>query len=224
MYYDTVEDYRIKYDGCFTEHEGSLIKISTFYNGEVDEEEDEEPPICCEYFKYALGSDGKSVIAPPFVDKAEDIDFRLLPTGAINLPWSVIYIAKLLSSGVEKYRKIIHPKTIDVIDPFVEERVYLKRPALPCITHPVVGGAWCKSNYYSPDQAVYLVSQGKRLAAAFSKDFYVGVSLKGAGLFLYYETLRVARMNTNGHVLLRKPVHFLYEQLMEFGLTVRLMK
>lgn len=230
MYIETAEDYRIKYEGCYTKHNGTIIRMGHFYHENLNEDDYEEEEhngeefeVMCEFSYTLINNNGVSITRTDTIP-AGMVDYDLLPVGAINLKKSVIYLFNNIPDGPTKYRKLVHPNNLVLHDPFAEERTYLSLPQVPSLFNHFICKAWAEYKMFSPQEALDLVLSGKRIAAAFDKEYYIGVSLQGSGTFLFYGANRVGRVNKRGEVFLKTPVHFLYEQLVEFGFNVRLQK
>ena len=58
--------------------------------------------------------------------------------------------------------------------------------------------AWGNRVFYSATDALNSVMEHRRLGAAFTPEYFFGISLAGDGIFLYKNRKRVARVNTNG--------------------------
>jgi len=231
VYCETPNDYRIKYSSCYAkEYDRNtvvLLSDSFFYNsteetGTYDEEADPEA-IVCEYSFWNFNPEEGRTTSHSGSNLDDSIGlFDPLEFGAVNMALSTVLIESAPTTGAGKYRKLPHTANTTIFDPFVEERRFMNLYYGFKLNNPFVLSAWYNNRMFSAVEALELVLSGKRLGAAFTSDFYFGRSLKGTGVFLYYQRFKVARVSKSGQITLRVETSQLYDELIEHGLNVRI--
>lgn len=219
-YISTTGDYRIRYGGCYAKATG----IPTKYAGVVvltDEwAASSSGPYKVVAKMFYRDSSNKTRTSDEWLNK-DNISFTPLPVGAINLAKSVVVLLTTIPKGNAKYRRLPHDHSIEIIDPFVQEREFLDIRPVDGIRNYFVLRAWAENKYIPAVEALESVMKHNRMGAAFDPNYFFGLSLAGDGVFLYRNAYRVARVNTEGQILLKPGVHWLSEQLSEHGLSVR---
>lgn len=224
-YYDTVDDYRIKYTGCYVraigfpedapENSAPVVKIDDQFElngvGELDR------VLCSVYHKT---KDNLTRVRTIWMDM-KYLEWKSIKTGVFNMQKSSLVIRTKVPEGNAKYRQFPHPQSVVLLDPFDEERSFLGARKPTKLDEYFVLAGWGNEEYYTAVEALGLVMSHERLGAAFSRHYFFGISYAGDGIFLYRDGLRVARVNTMGEVILKPPVHCLFELLTEYGLTVK---
>lgn len=153
--------------------------------------------------------------------KLGDIRLSPLQMGAINLSRSVVVFQSKKPYSNSKYRRLPCAGNTYLIDPFSEERKHLDLRPVGDIDDYFILSAWGDNKYLPAVDALSRVMSHDRLGAAFSPEYFFGISLAGDGIYLYKFGNRIARVNTEGEVLLKPEVQWLSEELAEFGLTVK---
>lgn len=229
-YVESKDDYRIKYGGCYAyapalegkENEAPVVQITEEWKIEKLNAEGKY-----KYSNYATvfqrGSKNDTQATNRWFVAGEGLSLNptSLPFGAVNLSKSVVCFITTKPASASKYRKLPHSGNFRVYDPFGEERKYLGIRQVAGVNDYFLLKAWGENKYFPALEALSEVMEHKRLAAAFSSNYFFGISKAGDGVFLYYVGRRVARVNSEGEILLKPPVHWLYELLSEYGLTVK---
>lgn len=235
MYIQTVDDYQKKYGYCYTlnhyppeipKEAASVIKFTNHFIGESYDEEDEEfsseatnvERVEVKFFKETKSGDTSQHSS--VIDLHPSM-FLPLPFGAINLYKSVVLIhpIRLEDDGMIKYKRLPHPESIKLIDPFKNERHFLnlKQLAGTIETFSILD-SWGNNQYLPPSSALESVVSGERLASAFNHEYYFGISF-GNSVYLYRDEFKIAKVVKN-KILLPETLNHLYEQLSEFGFNV----
>lgn len=219
-YLETQDDYRIRYSGCFAVAHGldekyaPIVQLQDTYKtrgGKV------YSALVSKFFKSPRNQTRTEDDFIPI----ENIELRPLMLGAVNLKGSVVQLLSKKPDGSDKYRKLPCQGNTYLFDPFKKEREFLELRSPDSIRNFFVLEAWGKRTFLNPVEALESVMGFHRLAAAFSKEYFFGISHAGDGFFLYKNGKRIARVNDNGEILLKPQVHWLHEQLTEFGFNVR---
>ena len=244
-YSETCSDWHIRYADCFAKIDVNAISLSdlppkfdrkaiapvaliqdSFYPDEDDEEESEDAPcaraIVNLFFRKDKDQPRSAGTAEISIDS---INVNPLPYGLVNLNRSFIHIfpRRVPAGGVAKYRVLPHSEIVRAMDPFQLEREYINAAPINDWKSFHVMRAWAEAeeNYPSAVEALERLTSLKSLGVAFSPEYGFGISYTGNSIFLYRYTHRIARVSSAGEVLLKPPAHRLYEELSEYGLTVR---
>ena len=224
-YYDTPYDYRVKYSGCYVRLNAlppnaplgaaRVVRIEdTFEVSEVGELK----KVHCTFFSKT--GDNLTKRKQDWV-AIKYLDWKPIRMGVFNMAKSCLVIRSKVPDGNAKYRQFPHPHSIVMLDPFAQERSFLGARKPSKIDDYFILDGWGNENYFNAPDALAMVMNHERLGAAFSKHWFFGISYAGDGIFLYRDGLRVARVNTQGEVVLKPQVHCLAELLTEYGLTVK---
>lgn len=221
LYHETVDDYRIKYSGCYAKASCAEKGVASVAMLTEDWKTNAQSKVTAGVVRFYLKTEKNKTMGKDMWVELKSIDFHPLKMGAVNLAKSVVCILSTKPHSSAKYRKLPCDGNLRVIDPFEEEREFLKLRPVGTIKDYFLLDAWGNNEYLPAVDALKLVSEHKRLGAAFSPNYFFGISMAGDGIFLYSGYRRVARVNSQGEILLKPPVHWLVEQLSEYGLTVR---
>ncbi|MCB9020166.1 MAG: hypothetical protein H6546_07540 [Chitinophagales bacterium] len=220
-YYETTDDYRIKYGHCFAlatdldEKYASVVQFQDHFNkGSGNKIIEAHVSMFYRTLKNQTRRE-ESMLS------MNSISLKPLMMGAVNLNKSVVFMTSKKPDGNTKYRKLPCEGNFRMIDPFVKEREYLDLRPVGVVADYFILNAWGNRVFYSATDALNSVMEHRRLGAAFTPGYFFGISLAGDGIFLYKNGKRVARVNTNGEIVLKPVVHWLSEQLSEFGLNVK---
>lgn len=221
-YKETSHDHDVMYSGCYASlnktQEGFSPVVNICDGGWQVDGSSEVVAAFCTLFKK---TEKNETSTQQEVIPLEDINLNPLQLGAINLSKSVVCINSVKPQGLSKYRRLPHDGNIRVVDPFTKERQYLGIKPAKGIKDYFLLNAWGNSSYLPAVDALGLVTAYERLGAAFSPEYFFGLSKAGGGVFLFKSGLRIARVNNEGETLLKPPVHWLMEELSEFGLSIR---
>lgn len=222
-YIETCGDWGIRYAHCYAKAEtgdkyAPVIHFrESFYSANGSDQSPPEYAMVDMYYK-----NQKNVTTSDTAKlQVNKIDLTPLELGAVNLNKSVVVIRATKPDGNAKYRQLPHDGSIKMIDPFRLERKYLKLRSPTSIADFFILTAWANNTYLSAPQALKEVSEHTRLGAAFSPNYFFGISLPGDGVFLFKNGLRIARVNAEGCIMLKPKVHQLAELLSEYGLNVK---
>lgn len=224
-YVEGSDDFRIKYSGCYVRlkelppeaepHTAHVAKIDDQFdvnsNGDLN-----RAHLTLFYRNKENATRTKTV----WVQK-KYIDWQPLRTGIFNMAKSCLMVQSRVPEGNAKYRQFPHPHSIQLFDPFQEERKFLGARQPTKIEEFFVLDGWGDLQYFNAVDAMEKVLAHDRLGAAFSKHWSFGISYAGDGVFLYRDGMRVARVNTQKEIILKPPVHCLAELLTEYGLNVK---
>lgn len=219
-YHESTDDYRIKYSHCFALASGleekytPIIKFNDsfrFLDGKISEAN-------VNLFYRTPKNQTRSTES--FL-AMKSISLKPLQMGAVNLNMSCIYLQSQKPEGSTKYRKLPCEGNFIMVDPFKKEREHLDFRPPTKVEDYFILSAWGTRIFYSATQALADVMEYRRLGAAFSPVYFFGLSYAGDGVFLFKDGKRIARVNTNGEIVLKPVVHALSEQLSEYGLNVK---
>lgn len=219
-YHESADDYRIKYSNCFAlasnldEKYASVIRFNDTFKSSNN--------------KVVEAHAGLFYRTPKNQTRKEDtmislanVSLKPLLLGAVNLGKSVVVLKSTKPSGNYKYRKLPCEGNFKLIDPFVHEREYLDLRPVGSVVDYFILRAWGDRSFFQANDALNEVMGHRRLGAAFTPEYFFGISRAGDGIFLFKNDKRIARVNTTGGIVLKPPVHQLFEQLSEFGLNVK---
>lgn len=246
MYKETPHDWHVRYSNCWAklnlaeveESLGGLCPIEDVAcvgqildsfssrepdwddDGEMEEEEEEDRTCVSAEVRLLLKN---KYLATTVNLPIEAIDLTPLPFGMVNLKMSCVNITseRIPPDGMAKYRALPFVETTRVEDPFYAEREIIGAKKIDTLSNPYVLDEWGKVSYPSALDALNGVISFENLSIAFSPEYSFGLSAIGDAVFLYRYSLRIARVLEDGEILLKPPVHRLFEQLSEYGLTVR---
>lgn len=220
-YQETPDDYRIKYSGCFAFVNGLEEKYAPVVRINDTFKTDDNGRVYQAYVTtFAKTPKNQTILDEKFVP-IQDIELRSLRLGAINLKGSVVFLQSVKPDGAMKYRRLPNDGNFKLLDPFKKEREYLSLRHPKGIMDYFILNAWGNREFFSATDALDDVMNHRRLASAFTNEYFFGISYAGDGIFLYKNGKRIARVNTNGEVLLKPAIYCLTEQLSEFGLNVK---
>lgn len=219
-YHETADDYRIKYGHCFAlatdldEKYASVVKIQDHFKASGSK-------ILEAHVSMFYRTPKNQTRHEESMLDMKKLSLKPLTMGAVNLNKSVVFMTSVKPDGNTKYRKLPCEGNFRMIDPFVKEREYLDLRPVGGVADYFILNAWGNRVFYSATEALNDVMEHRRLGAAFTPGYFFGISLAGDGVFLYKNGKRIARVNTNGEIVLKPVVHWLSEQLSEFGLNVK---
>ena len=75
-------------------------------------------------------------------------------------------------------------------------------------------------SYVPAEEALQNVLSFKRLAQAFSKDYFFGISYSCDSIVLFKRDRIIGEVDENGYIYLEPEAHPFYEEVAEFGLMV----
>lgn len=232
MYKETNEDFRIKYSDCYvrvldppTKSSAKVVKITDYFNV-IDDmgdlitgpDEDEKYGVTCT--KYCLAKNNRTR-SYNYIECLDNLDLlNPLPFGILNLKHSVIGVAGSTPSGNAKYRKARHVTIVNLFDPCKIERKALGLRVPNRITEKVILDEWADPTYLSPEESLFSVLESKRLGAAFSPHYYFKITDLGERVSLYHDEFRVADVVEDGVIFLPERVHWMKDELEEFGFFI----
>lgn len=224
-YVENTDDYRIKYAECYVRYTGSdktaapVVRMTDRFRTDEGAARSAVARVDCVKFNNTANN---RTTTDTSTIKLSNLDLaHPLPLGAINMPRSVIMIQARKPDGNSRYRRLPCEGNIRLFDPFKKEREALELRGPTRIGNFFVLKAWGNNKYPDAPSALETVMNHERMGYAFSPAYFFGISHAGDGIFLYKYGKRIARVNTNGEVMLKPVVSQLKEQLTEFGLSIK---
>ena len=206
-YVETLEDIRLKYDKGYIRYGDGVAHICKINNGETG---------MIAFLQVPKKSGWEDIGHIPF----NQLDVSCIERGAINLGSSVV-VATLKSpiNGTDKYKRCIHGGNTHIHDPFKYERKLLYSQPVK-FNDPVVLDYLAKEMYFSAEEALATVTSFKRIASAFTKEYYFGIKYSTNSVMLFKNTYIIGRV-ADGVVLLKPAAHPYAEELEELGVIVK---
>ena len=139
--------------------------------------------------------------------------------GAINTEGGFVIFCERVRT--KQWRETLNPETINTYDPFYTERELL---GISDLSEGIFNLSFLKALFnnklFSFEEAVSSIESGKRLAAAFHPEWYLGILHKPNRICLFNKKYPVAHLRKDGKLILTKDVSFLKEEVSEFGREV----
>lgn len=158
------------------------------------------------------------------IDYVEDrISFTSPDLGTINLPSSVVFLYRVsIDRHPYKYQRLLSQQTLKVFDPFKKERELLRSPPVINSKDEVILNSWVNNVYVPAQEALDNVLRFKRIAQAFSKEYYFGINYKNNSVCLYKNRFIIGKVDPETRIINIKPSAIsLKESLFEFGLNIK---
>jgi len=215
MQFDDVDsnDFNLYFGGCF-----SYLKESKKAIEILGTDFDARDNLVISYSE--IGSPKKTL---KFKGAGEKVSFTPLDLGAINLPSSVVLLnRKTINSHPYKYQRLLSNRTLRVFDPFKKERELLRSPPVINSKDKIILNAWVNNEYVSAQEALDNVLSNKRIAQAFSKEYYFGINYTSNSVCLYKNKLIIGKVDSKTQCIHIRPTAIpLKESLYEFGLNIK---
>lgn len=222
-YEETASDYNIRYKDTFLIYKEGVnrfpCKVVDFYNHH-DDNGDEDSEIFARIKIYHPDED-------TYKNKTVSIDslvLKMWKRGCVNLSSSVIVLNECSpsNSAVEvKYKAGLSQSNTQVIDPFHVERSLVHSVPFS-FENNVVLNATINNKYGSPEECLENTLSYKRLGQAFSPDYFFGLRSQVNAIMLHKREYIIGMVDpSNKQILLKQEAHPLYEEISEYGLTVK---
>lgn len=218
-YQRTSEDYRILYDKVWM----NVKKHGKTFLGQVTSIESTLDGIRFDFLYYKPNKDGgfSKASFSSYIDEGE-IDVTPIRRGVYNMQKSCIVIyGRSIVGSPSKYRKGLHKGNTSIFDPFRNERELLNSPPVSDLEDPYIIDGIRRDKIFSPEEALDSVSSYTRLAAGFSKEYYLGIHYKANAIALYKYKYPIARINSRKEVMLKPAVWHLAEDISEYGFQIK---
>lgn len=205
-YIETKDDLRLKYSGGIVQYKGNPFYIRDF-TGPTDD-------------MVIVGSAKNNGTFTEVHMNDPDLDLSPKKRGCINLGSTVVvFNTRKTINGTDKFKRVLHQGNTEIFDPFKEERKLIRSHPVKFNDHGLIT-AFFKNSYLEAKDALESVEAYKKLGAAFSSEYYFGIKYRPDSIMLFKRNFMIGRVN-KGLILLKQPAHHYYEELSEFGLSVK---
>lgn len=157
--------------------------------------------------------------------RVSDCEFPPPRRGLVNLASSMIYLKGLSTTqGSEKYKATLSRKNTELIDPFDMERKMFNSPPVRWTSSALLNAIF-KNEYPAPMEALDRVISFERIACAFSPKYGFGIKFRPNSVMIFHGDKMIGRVNSaDKEILLKEGTWHYFEELSEYGFTVRKVK